>query len=154
MDEAGQVSLANLAAIGACARNIVLLGDQMQLAQPVQGVHPGGSGDSSLDFLLDGPATVPPERGVFLPNTWRMCPDVCRFISDAVYDGRLVPEEMYAHQRLVLGSRASFVAAVRHCVHASIEHAGCSQRSEEEAQLIAKLYESALQQSYVSTATE
>ena len=44
VDEAGQVSLANVVAMGTCARNIVLLGDQMQLGQPIQGVHPGGSG--------------------------------------------------------------------------------------------------------------
>jgi uncharacterized protein len=35
-------------------------------------------------------ATVPPELGIFLPITWRMCPDVCRFVSDAIYDGRLL----------------------------------------------------------------
>ena len=44
IDEAGQVSLANLVAMGLSARNIVLVGDQMQLAQPIQGVHPGESG--------------------------------------------------------------------------------------------------------------
>ena len=49
VDEAGQVALANLIAAGTAARNIVLLGDQMQLSQPVQGVHPGRSGDSALD---------------------------------------------------------------------------------------------------------
>jgi len=60
VDEAGQVSLANLAAMGACARNIVLLGDQMQLGQPIQGVHPRRSGESSLEYLLDGHATAHP----------------------------------------------------------------------------------------------
>jgi len=44
IDEAGQVSLANLIALGTSARNIVLVGDQMQLGQPIQGVHPGESG--------------------------------------------------------------------------------------------------------------
>lgn len=34
VDEAGQVSLANLLAMAACTNNIVLLGDQMQLGQP------------------------------------------------------------------------------------------------------------------------
>ena len=41
VDEAGQVSLANIVAMGLSARNIVLVGDQMQLGQPIQGVHPG-----------------------------------------------------------------------------------------------------------------
>lgn len=67
IDEAGQIALANLVALGTSARNIVLLGDQMQLSQPVQGVHPGLSGESSLDYLLEGRATIPPDRGILSP---------------------------------------------------------------------------------------
>ena len=135
VDEAGHVSLANPAAMGACARNIVLLGDQMQLGQPIQGVHPGRSGESSLEYLLDGHATVPPERGVFLPITWRMCPDVCRFISEAVYDGRLFPEEMNAHQRLVLGAKPHAALRPTGVVFWPMDHTGCGQKSPEEALL-------------------
>ncbi|MDP2367373.1 hypothetical protein [Rhodoferax sp.] len=62
-----------------------MLGDQMQLAQPVQCVHPGRSGESSLDFLLDGASTIAPCRGIFLATSYRMRPKVCQFISDAVY---------------------------------------------------------------------
>src|SRR5262249_10254685 len=54
IDEAGQVALANVIALGTAARNIVLVGDQMQLGQPVQGVHPGDAGLSVLEFLLGG----------------------------------------------------------------------------------------------------
>ena len=144
VDEAGQVSLANLAAMGACARNIVLLGDQMQLGQPIQGVHPGRSGESSLEYLLDGHATVPPERGVFLPITWRLCPDVCRFISDAVYDGRLFPEEMNAHQRLVLGAKPHPALQPTGLVFWRMDHTGCGQKSPEEADEIERIYQSLL----------
>src|SRR4051812_12320261 len=91
VDEAGQVSLANAVVMGMCAKNVVFVGDQMQLAQPIQGVHPGKSGCSVLDYLLDDVATIRPERGIFLETTYRMHPDVCRFISNAVYDGRLLP---------------------------------------------------------------
>ncbi|MEI8355868.1 MAG: hypothetical protein WCG31_07255, partial [Deltaproteobacteria bacterium] len=84
VDEAGQVAVANLVAMATSSRNIILLGDQMQLAQPIQGSHPGRSGESSLEYLLNGMATIPPERGIFLKTSWRMHPDVCRFISDAV----------------------------------------------------------------------
>ncbi|MCC6383505.1 MAG: AAA family ATPase, partial [Dehalococcoidia bacterium] len=106
VDEAGQVALANLLAAGTSARSIVLLGDQMQLSQPVQGVHPGGSGDSALDYLLDGAATIAPDRGIFLATSYRMHPFVCRFISDAVYDSRLMPEPGNARRTLVLGDQA------------------------------------------------
>ena len=36
MDEAGQVFLANAVAVGESARNLILVGDQMQLAQLCQ----------------------------------------------------------------------------------------------------------------------
>jgi uncharacterized protein len=148
VDEAGQVSLANLVAAGTAAKNIVLLGDQMQLAQPVQGAHPGRSGDSALDWLLDGAATIQPDRGIFLATTWRMHPAVCAFISDAVYDGRLLPEPHNAAQSLVLGPDAHPLLKAAGIVHARIEHAGCAQRSAAEAALARDLYASALRQRY------
>ena len=40
VDEAGQMSLANVLAIARSARSIVLLGDPQQLDQPLQGSHP------------------------------------------------------------------------------------------------------------------
>ncbi len=122
VDEAGQVSMANLVAAGTCARNIVLLGDQMQLSQPVQGVHPGHSGDSALDYLLDGAATIAPDRGIFLANSFRMHPALCRFISDAVYDGRLEPESCNERRVLVLNNDAHRLLRPAGIVHATIEH--------------------------------
>lgn len=148
VDEAGQVALANLVVMGVSARNIVLLGDQMQLGQPIQGVHPGRSGESSLEYLLGGLATIPPERGIFLATTWRMHADVCRFISDAVYDGRLRPEPNNANQALVLGSVAHPALLPTGVRFIAAEHDGCRQRSEEEAGIVAELLASLLQQGY------
>src|SRR5215211_6418019 len=91
VDEAGQVSLADALAVGTSARNVVFLGDPLQLAQVSQGVHPGGTGCSVLEHLLGDATTIPPERGVFLERTWRMHPKVCAFVSEVVYDGRLEP---------------------------------------------------------------
>ena len=100
------VSLANLVTMGLSARNIVLLGDQMQLGQPMQGSHPGRSGESTLEYLLDGAATITPERGIFLDTTWRMHKDLCGFISDAVYDSRLKAQAMNQNQTLLLDRSA------------------------------------------------
>jgi uncharacterized protein len=47
----------------------VLMGDQMQLAAPSEGRHPGRIGLSCLEYLLGGVAVVPPGRGLFLPTT-------------------------------------------------------------------------------------
>ena len=54
IDEAGQVSLANTLAMATSTKNIVLIGDQMQLSQPIKGIHPGIAGKSSLEYLLEG----------------------------------------------------------------------------------------------------
>ncbi|MBI1914153.1 MAG: hypothetical protein HYS12_05360, partial [Planctomycetes bacterium] len=66
-------------AMGTSARNVVLLGDPLQLAQVSQGVHPAGSGGSVLDHLLGEAATITEDRGIFLAETRRMHPDVCGF---------------------------------------------------------------------------
>ena len=147
VDEAGQVSLANLVAMGVSAKNLVLVGDQMQLGQPIQGVHPGDSGKSTLEYLLGGDATISADRGIFLGTTWRMHENVCRFISAAVYEGRLHPEEKNQHQRLLLTNphpalRPNGISFL------PVSHEGCSQKSEEEAQVIRAMIESLLEQSY------
>lgn len=148
VDEAGQVALANLVAMSTSATNIVLLGDQMQLGQPIQGVHPGRSGESSLEYLLNGKATIPAEQGIFLEKTWRMHPDVCRFISDAVYDGRLEAEPNNANQSLLLNERAHPALKPTGIRYLPVQHDACSQRSEEEASLVLELVTSLLEQSY------
>ena len=96
------MSLADALALGTCARNVVLLGDPQQLGQVSQGIHPEGAAASVLEHLLGGEDTVPPDRGLFLSRTWRMHPDVCRFISETSYEGRLhsVPACAAAADRL------------------------------------------------------
>jgi uncharacterized protein len=154
VDEAGQVAMANLVAMGVSAKNIVLLGDQMQLGQPVQGIHPGRSGESSLEYLLNGLATIPSERGIFLKTTYRMHPDVCQFISDAVYDGRLEAEAENCKQTLILRPDAHPVLKSAGIRYISIEHDACSQRSAEEAELTRMLYANLLEQQYTDKSGE
>jgi predicted RecB family nuclease len=89
VDEAGQLSLANVLAISHAASNLVLLGDPQQLAQPVVGVHPTGAQASALEHLIAGRPTIPPDRGILLDTTYRMHPDVARFVSWLSYEGRL-----------------------------------------------------------------
>jgi uncharacterized protein len=119
----------------------------MQLGQPIQGVHPGRSGESTLEYLLDGMATVPPDRGIFLGTSWRMHPDVCRFISEAVYDGRLDPAPGNERQALVLDGSAHPALQAAGIRFLPVAHDGCSQRCQAEADVVAELYESLLRQS-------
>jgi len=89
VDEAGQLSLADVVAISTSARNVALVGDPMQLSQPAKGSHPGMAALSALEHLCAGNATVPDDAGLLLDVTWRMHPSICSFISEQIYDGRL-----------------------------------------------------------------
>jgi superfamily I DNA and/or RNA helicase len=89
VDEAGQMSLANVLAASQCAHSLVLLGDPQQLEQPQQGSHPPGADLSALEHILKEHQTIPPDRGIFLPETWRLPPAICAFTSQVFYEGKL-----------------------------------------------------------------
>ena len=98
VDEAGQMSLANVLAISQAARSIVLLGDPRQLEQPQKGSHPDGAGISALDHMLAGRRTISADRGIFMPQTRRLAPKICDFTSEVFYQGRLEPMPGLDHQ--------------------------------------------------------
>lgn len=139
IDEAGQVSLGNLAAMGAAAANIVLVGDQMQLPQPVQGVHPGETGFSSLEYLLENRATVADDRGILLNESRRLHPTLCKFISDAIYDGRLEAHSSTKTRYLQLRPGVHKALRPAGLSFLPIAHDGCTQSSRAEAEAIAAL---------------
>ncbi|MDC0417827.1 TM0106 family RecB-like putative nuclease [Candidatus Pelagibacter sp.] len=102
IDEAGQVSLANTLAMCTSTKNIVLIGDQMQLSQPIKGTHPGIAGKSSLEYLLEGYDTIPPEKGIFLNETRRLNKNICEFISSSFYESRLKPHPVTSERHVKL----------------------------------------------------
>ena len=129
IDEAGQVALADALAMGTAARNLILLGDPLQLAQVSQGTHPEGTGASVLEHLLGDRPTVPPDMGIFLDRTRRMHPDVCRFVSEIVYDGRLDGLPHLAAQTTAFGTGLRYLP---------VEHVGNVAVAPEEAERIAR----------------
>ena len=128
IDEAGQVSLADALALGTSARNLILLGDPLQLAQVSQGVHLERSGVSVLEHLLGDAQTIPEDRGLFLERSYRMHPDVCAFISEIVYTGRLRSDDSAARRTTVFGTGIRFLP---------VEHEGNRSASDEEVTRIA-----------------
>jgi uncharacterized protein len=127
IDEAGQLALADALSAARSTDNLILLGDPLQLPQVSQASHPGGGGRSVLEHVLGEHATMPPDRGVFLAETRRMHPDVCSFISDEIYEGRLTSHASCAVQTTELGTGLRWLRA---------EHAGRVTESEEEAELL------------------
>lgn len=103
VDEAGQMSLANVVAVSQAAGSLVLLGDPRQLDQPKQGSHPEGVGVSALDHLLGERLTIAPDQGLFLDRTWRLPPAITRFTSELFYENRLESSPVTAGQALAGG---------------------------------------------------
>ena len=101
------MSLANVLTASQAARSVVLLGDPQQLEQPMQGSHPEGTDVSALHHLLQSKKTIPPDRGLFLNETWRLHPDICAFTSELFYEGRLRPRPGLAARRIRSESRFS-----------------------------------------------
>jgi len=135
VDEAGQMSLANVLAASPSAKSIVLLGDPQQLDQPQRGVHPPGAEASALSHLLNGRATIGADQGLFLAESWRLHPDICTFTSEVFYDNRLMPRPENATQRLTVegplnGTGLRFVP---------VNHSGNQSESPEEAARIAEI---------------
>jgi predicted RecB family nuclease len=89
VDEAAQMALARVLAVSQAAKTVVLIGDPQQLDQPVQGSHPDGTEVSALNHILAGEHTVPPDKGLFLEETWRLHPAICAYTSELFYDGKL-----------------------------------------------------------------
>ncbi len=128
IDEAGQISLADALITSVAARNVILLGDPKQLPQVAQGSHPTGCDLSVLQPLLGDHDTVSADRGIFLDKSYRMHPTICRFLSEAIYDGRLRNNARTESNRVkspgLVGSGLVYIP---------MEHEGNSRRSDEEA---------------------
>jgi uncharacterized protein len=142
IDEAGQMSLANVLAISQVATSSVLLGDPQQLDQPEKGIHPPGAEGSAFDHLLKGHATIAAGQGLFLTETQRLHPDICAFTSELFYDGRLVSRPENRRQRLntegpLSGTGLRFLA---------VTHSGRQNESPEEVEVISGFIDGLLAQ--------
>ena len=155
IDEAGQVATANLVAMSRSARNLVLMGDQMQLGQPSQGTHPSKSGLSILDYLLHETPTIAADMGVFLDMTYRMHSKVNTVISQLIYESKL--QSYIDNDKRILNVTDNTANQSTDCqgiddylnleagiAFVPVEHEGNTQASDEEVATIKQLAKSLL----------
>lgn len=135
VDEAAQMSLANVVAIAQSAPRLILLGDPQQLDQPTQGTHPDGTGVSSLEHVLGGEHTIPADCGLFLEKTWRLHPEICAFTSELFYDDKLVAKEGCEQQEI----RSNGPISGSGLRYLPVPHNGNQSSSIEEAEAVASL---------------
>lgn len=132
VDEAGQMSLAHVLAASAAARNVILLGDPQQLEQPQKASHPEGADVAALSHLLDGHATMPDDKGIFLSTTRRLHPAITQFTSEVFYEGRLA--SLPGLDRHGITGNTPFAGAG--LFYIPVEHSGNQNRSQEEADVV------------------
>ena len=135
VDEAAQMSLANVLAISGAAKTLVLLGDPQQLDQPVVGSHPEGTDVSALTHLIGDQETIGETQGLFLEETWRLHPDITRFTSELFYDGKLESRKNNKRIRLTGADPVSDTGLWI----LPVEHSGNVNSSIEEVESIAQL---------------
>ncbi len=138
VDEAAQMSLANVVAVSHAAPNMVLLGDPQQLEQPLQGSHPDGADVSALAPLIGNHETIEASRGLFLEETWRLHPDICTFTSELFYEDKL-RSRPGLEQQGVIAEGALSGAGLRYL---PVPHTGNQSSSDEEVERIAALVDS------------
>ena len=135
VDEAAQMSLANVLAVSQAAKTVVLLGDPQQLDQPTQGSHPEGVDTSALDHILEGRQTIPEDRGLFLEETWRLHPTICAFTSELFYEDRLRPRPGLELQEI----RSTGPLHGSGLRYRPVAHSGNQSSSPEEAEVVRSL---------------
>ena len=128
------MSLANVIAASQATSSVVLLGDPQQLAQPIKGSHPEGVEASALGHMLGDHLTIPEDRGIFLPETWRLPPTIASFTSELFYEGRLGSKPGLESQRLAgTGHLGLDGSGLWLC---SVDHDGNRSWSDEEIKVI------------------
>jgi len=135
VDEAGQMSLSNVVAAAPAAKSLILLGDPQQLEQPIQSSHPDGSDVAALKHWLGDHETMPPDRGLFLDETWRLHPAICDFTSEIYYEKKLLPRPDLVNQKIA-GTEPFEGAGL---LYVPVEHTGNTARSNEEVNAIAEI---------------
>jgi uncharacterized protein len=144
VDEAAQISLANVIAVSSAAPRLILFGDPAQLEQPQRGVHPPGADLSALEYLLGDALTMPPQLGVFLAETRRLHPKLCEFTSRVFYEGRLQALPGLEAQAIVRRAGAAPPQGMAAQLQGSglrfipVPHRGNTQRADEEVEVVAE----------------
>jgi uncharacterized protein len=134
------MSLADVLAVSAGAKSLVLLGDPQQLEQPQQASHPPGTQASALEHLLGGAKTIAADRGLFLQQTRRLHPSICAFTAEVFYENRLHSYPGLERQAVLApaGSAAEALGADG-LVYVPVSHDGNQARAPEEVDAVERL---------------
>ena len=140
VDEAGQLTTADVLAISLCAKNLVIIGDQMQLSSPISAVHPGQSGKSLPEFLLEDKDTISPDKGIFIDKSRRLHPTLRQFVSENFYDGRLKNFDFTEKRKIIFSNKKNSLPETGIVLINANHKEVCRQKSEEEGSIVKDNY--------------
>ena len=140
IDEAGQLTTADIVATSLSAKNVVIIGDQMQLSSPISAVHPGESGKSLPEYLLEGKDTISSNKGIFIDKSRRLHPKLCKFTSENFYDGRLKNLDITEKRKITFSKKESLLPETGILMVDAKHKEVCRQKSEEEGKLVKDFY--------------
>ncbi|MDB9795885.1 TM0106 family RecB-like putative nuclease [Pelagibacteraceae bacterium] len=140
VDEAGQLTTADVLAISLSAKNVVIIGDQMQLSSPISAVHPGESGKSLPDFLLEDKDTISSDKGIFIDKSRRLHPKLRQFISENFYDERLKNHDFTEKRKIIFQNKKDLLPETGIVMVDADHKEVCRQKSEEEGKLVKSFY--------------
>ena len=135
VDEAGQISLANVVAIAGATT--------ASSCSAIRSSSTSRCRARTRRAPTVGPRPPPrrrtrrcrPTAGLFLETTWRLHPDLCAFTSEVFYDDRLEPEPHLARQRL--DARRSRPRRHRPAAARRADRSGADNESPDEADAVA-----------------
>ena len=149
VDEVGQVSIANLIAMSRSATNLIVIGDQMQLGQPLRGTHPAESGLSVLEYLLHETPTIPDDMGIFLGTTYRMHSMINQHISEHIYEGKL--KSAHNNDKRIIEVPTDYYGPLKAeagVVFIPVKHEGNIQASDQEVVKIKELADDLIERTF------
>ena len=147
IDEAGQFSIADAIVCALSGQNLVLIGDPKQLNQPSSISHPGKSGLSALEYILNNQNTVKEGYGIFIDQTRRMNKKINSFISATFYDDRLISHNETLERNLIIDNYSSSLRLPNEgIVLVETDHEDNAQNSDEEIDIIKKIFNFLLNQ--------
>jgi len=138
-DEAGQLSLSHVIAGSMASKNIILVGDHMQLPKPKTGKQEGNASLSPVEYIMEDKNTIADSRGIFLNKTYRMHDNISNYISENFYENRLKPDINNDKQNIIIEKNP-----LNGIYLIDLNHEDFSVQNEIEADYLKKIYDNLL----------
>ena len=119
---------------------------------PTKAIHPNNSGQSCLQYLMNGLEVVPNNKGIFLPISWRMAPAVNDVVSELFYEGKLKANNKNSENKIIWNNASISKTKTNYpdagVIYIPVRHEDCSLKSEEEGEKIEEIIELLLSSKY------